>query len=214
MLKCLSIASVCVYPVIDWPHPVTGAPGTLRRHRAQAVWRHRGGWAQQPITAAAFQLPGEAIVVIIAADRLLINQHKAVLDESNFSSVFPATELRVSSSQYGSSGPPACNDPAPRPLCLLQDHEQVAQLTPRWAVASLCFAVVSYRCSPQLFAVLFHRLAYLQSSIPRDPQHQWPVIHPAGCNGPGPQLPSQSVPSCCSLSYSLLVPGSYLAGII
>lgn len=77
---------VCVYPVIDWPHSVTGAPGTLRRHRTQAVWRHCGGWAQQPITAAAFQLPGEVIVVIIAADRLLINLHKAVLNESNFSS--------------------------------------------------------------------------------------------------------------------------------
>lgn len=44
--------------VADWPHAATGTSGTLRRHRAQTVWRDRGGWAWRALAAAPRQPPG------------------------------------------------------------------------------------------------------------------------------------------------------------
>lgn len=45
------------------------------------------------------------------------------------------------------------------------------------------------------YYILFNRLVHLQSSLPRGPQCQWPVIHSAGCDEPRHKLSSQSVHS-------------------
>lgn len=54
-----------------------------------------------------------------------------VLSVAQVFSLASTAELCVSSSRYSSFGPITCNDSTPGPLCLVSDHDQAAQSTPR-----------------------------------------------------------------------------------
>lgn len=58
----------------------------------------------------------------------------------------------------------------------------------------VCFLIIDFNTC-LLYFNMFNRLAYLQSSLPRNLHTQWPVIHSTGGDGAGPELPSQSVHS-------------------